>query len=122
MKRRCKRNAVIQAAEAVISICCDYRSSVKDSSWEVPRVLEGIHSPQSVLQVIEELAHKGETQGSTDQPRSPALGLLCDADTGVLGQCRTELEKYGRGETVLCSTAIEEVLEQQNSAVEKAVD
>ena len=80
-----------------------------------------IHSPRSVLRIREELAHKGETQGSTDQPRSPALGLLCDADTGLLGQCRIELEKYGYSETVLCSTAIEQVLEQQNSAVEKAV-
>ena len=83
--------AVLQAAEAVISVCCDYRSAVKGSSWEVPRVLEEVRALRNVLRVLEELADKAETPSSDSKSRLPALKSLCDPDTGTLIKCRTEL-------------------------------
>ena len=82
---------VLQAAEAVISICCDYRSAVKGSSWEVPRVLEEVRALRNILRTLEELADKAESPSSDAKSRLPALRSLCDSDTGVLIKCRTEL-------------------------------
>ena len=88
--------SVIQAAQAVISICCDYRSSVKGSSWEVSRILEETRSLRSTLQNLEGLVDKAETLGSAEQSRLPALRSLCDPDTGILNSCYAELEKLIR--------------------------
>ena len=85
--------AVLQATEAVISVCHDYRSSVKGSSWEVPRVLAELRSLRNVLEILEELAHKAETSGSTKKSPLPALKSLCDPDTGILRKCSIELEE-----------------------------
>ena len=88
--------SVVEAANAVISICCDYRSSVKGSSWEVSRILEDTRSLRSILQNLEGLADKAETSGSAEQSRLPALRSLCDPDTGILSSCYAELEKLTR--------------------------
>lgn len=82
---------VLQAAEAVISICCDYRSAVKGSSWELSRVLEEVRALRNVLRTLEELADKAESPSSDARSRLPALKSLCDPDTGILNKCRTEL-------------------------------
>lgn len=81
------------AAEAVISVCCDYRSSIKGSSWEVSRILEDTRALRNVLRILEGLADEAETSGSTEQNRLSALESLCDPDTGVLNSCCAELEK-----------------------------
>ena len=83
--------AVLQGAEAVISICCDYRSAVKGSSWEVPRILEEVRALRNVLRTLEELADKVEASSSDCKSRLPALKSLCDPDTGTLIKCRAEL-------------------------------
>ena len=85
--------AVITAAQKVISVCCDYRSSVKGSSWEVSRILEDTRSLRDILQTLERLVYEAETPGSAEQSRLPALRSLCDPDTGILGSCYAELEK-----------------------------
>lgn len=83
---------VIQAAEAVISICCNYRSSIKGSSWEVSRVLDEIRGLRDVLRILEGLADKADTSGSTNQSHFLELKSLCDPGTGILSRCRNELE------------------------------
>lgn len=88
--------SVIQAAEAVISICCNYRLSVKGSSWEVSRILEDTRSLRSILRNLEELAYKAETSGSAEESRLPALKSLCNPETGILSSCDTELGKLKR--------------------------
>ena len=88
--------SVIQAAEAVISICCNYRLSVKGSSWEVSRILEDTRSLRSILRNLEELAYKAETSGSAEESRLQALESLCNPETGILSSCDTELEKLKR--------------------------
>lgn len=84
---------VLQAAEAVISVCCNYRSSIKGSSWEVSQTLEDTRALRNVLRILEGLADNAETSGSTEPSRLSALKSLCDPDTGVLNSCCTELEK-----------------------------
>ena len=88
--------SVIKAAQEVISICCDYRSSVKGSSWEVSRILEDTRSLRDILQNLEGLVYKAETAGSAEQSRLPALRSLCDPDTGIVSSCHAELEKLAR--------------------------
>lgn len=83
----------LRAVEAVISVCCDYRSSIKGSSWEVSQILEDTRALRNVLRILEGLVDKAETSGSTDQSRFSALKSLCDPDTGVLNSCCAELEK-----------------------------
>ena len=84
--------AVLQATEAVISICCDYQSSVKGSEWELPRVLREIRGLQDVLGMLKELTEEAEMPDSSYQFRLPALRSLCDPDTGALDNCSAELE------------------------------
>ena len=88
--------SVIKAAQEVISICCDYRSSVKGSSWEVSRILQDTRSLRDILQNLEGLVYEAETAGSAEQSRLPALRSLCDPDTGILSSCYAELEKLTR--------------------------
>lgn len=81
---------VIQAAEAVIIICYNYRSAIKGSSWDQSRVLEGVRSLRNVLQTLEALADKAET---SDEDRLPVLKSLCHPDEGTLSECYAELRK-----------------------------
>ena len=87
---------VLQATESIISVCCDYRSSIKGSSWEVSRVLENTRALRDVLRTLERLADKAETSGSTEQSRLPDLKSLCDPDVGVLNRCCTELQRLNK--------------------------
>ena len=79
--------AVLQAAEAVISVCCNYRSAAVGSSWEVPRILEGTRNLRNVLRILEEIADKAETGAKGGHSDLPALAQLCDPGTGSLVQC-----------------------------------
>ncbi len=78
---------VLQAAEAVISVCCNYRSAAAGSSWEVPRILEGTRNLRDVLRILEEIADKSETGAKGGTSDLPALAQLCDPKTGSLAQC-----------------------------------
>lgn len=78
---------VLQAAEAVISVCCNYRSAAAGSSWEVPRILEGTRNLRNVLRILEEIADKAETGAKGGNSHLPALAQLCDPKTGSLAQC-----------------------------------
>lgn len=78
---------VLQAAEAVISVCCNYRSAAAGSSWEVPRVLEGTRDLRNILRVLEGIADKAEIGATAGNSDLPALAQLCDPKTGSLVQC-----------------------------------
>ncbi len=79
--------AVLQAAEAVISVCCNYRSASVGSSWEVSRILEGTRDLRKVLRLLEEIADKAEARAIGGNSDLPALAQLCDPETGSLVQC-----------------------------------
>ena len=60
----------LQATEAAISVWCDYRFTVKESSWEIPQVLEEV---RDLLRTLKELAEMAETPVSANESRLPAL-------------------------------------------------
>ncbi|KAI9709873.1 MAG: hypothetical protein M1812_007581 [Candelaria pacifica] len=84
---------VIQAAGAVISVCYDYRSSRKSSSWELPKVIEEVKSLRDILEALEELAVKAERPNgsATVETQLPTLKRLCEPK-GQLAGCKGELE------------------------------
>ncbi|KAL8991564.1 MAG: hypothetical protein Q9169_007838 [Polycauliona sp. 2 TL-2023] len=79
--------AVLQAAEAVVSVCCNYRSASVGSSWEVPKVLEGVRDLRNVLRALEDIADKAETEAKDATSDLPALAQLCHPETGSLVRC-----------------------------------
>lgn len=81
--------AVLQVAEAAISVCCDYRASVRGARWEVPRVLEQLRGLRSILRKLEELADQAER--SSTHPKLATLRDLCDPNHGELTSCFTDL-------------------------------
>jgi len=81
---------VLQATSAVVSICYDYSSALKGSSWELLKVIDEVRDLRNVLESVERLARQDESSNSAE-PRLPSLRLLCKPDTGLLPQCLREL-------------------------------
>lgn len=79
--------AVLQAAETVMAICCNYRSASVGASWEVTRICDETRNLRHVLRTLEGIADKAETGAKTETPHLPALAQLCDPETGSLVQC-----------------------------------
>jgi hypothetical protein len=85
--------AVLQATNAVVSVCYDYSSAVKGSSWELPRVIEEVKSLRGVLETLEPLARKAESGADPiNKTRLPTLKLLCEPEKGQLAECLKELK------------------------------
>lgn len=84
--------AVLQVANTIISICCDYSAAVKGASWELPKVTEEVRSLRDVLELLAALAKREENADSSVETRLPALKLLCEPDAGPLTMCKAELE------------------------------
>lgn len=87
--------AVIQATNAVISVCYDYSSAVKNSPWELSRVIEEVRSLRNVLETLERLAANAERADPAAETRLPALKLLCEpkgGQIGLLAMCLLELD------------------------------
>lgn len=84
--------AVLQAANAIISICCDYSAAVKGASWELPKVTKEIRSLRDVLELLAALAKRVENADPSAEAKLPALKLLCEPGAGPLAMCKAELE------------------------------
>jgi hypothetical protein len=82
--------SVLQATNAVVSVCYNYSSAVTNSSWELPRVLEEVKSLRNVLETLEPLA-RAENADPAAQSQLPMLKLLCEPE-GTLAMCLVELE------------------------------
>jgi hypothetical protein len=87
--------AVLQATNAVISVCYDYSSAVRNSSWELPRVTEEVRSLRNVLESLEQLAKKAEGADPAAETQLLTLKLLCESGVGPgpLASCLQELER-----------------------------
>ncbi|KAJ8108074.1 hypothetical protein ONZ43_g6538 [Nemania bipapillata] len=87
--------AVLQATNSVISICYDYRAAAKNSSWELPRVIELVKSLRHVLETLEGLASGAKGTDPDAVPRLQTLQQLCRPNTGneggLLALCMKEL-------------------------------
>jgi hypothetical protein len=89
--------AVLQVTSKVVSICYDYRAAARDSSWELPRVIEEVKSLQNVLETLENCASEMENPDTDARARLSTLQLLCKPITsnerGLLDMCLEELKK-----------------------------
>ena len=84
--------AVLQAANTIISICCNYSAAVKGASWELPKVTKEVQGLRDVLEILASLAKRSENADPSADTRLPALRLLCEPDAGPLAMCKAELE------------------------------
>jgi hypothetical protein len=87
--------AVLQATSAVVSVCYDYSSALKGSSWELLKVIDEVRDLRNILETLERLARQEESSISA-KARLPSLRLLCEPNTGLLVQCLRELNELDR--------------------------
>src|SRR5438034_3374361 len=79
---------VLQAANAVISICYDFRATINGCPWGLNRVLEEIKDLRNVLESLENLAANAKTQkDGILNTQLPTIKLLCQSDQGPLDLC-----------------------------------
>ena len=84
--------AVLQATNTIINICYDYGSALKDCS-QSDKILTEVKSMRTVLEMLAELARKGESENDMSSiGRLPTLTLLCDPFSGPLALCLAELQ------------------------------
>ncbi|KAF8542732.1 hypothetical protein BDD12DRAFT_875826 [Trichophaea hybrida] len=76
--------AVLQATNAIISVCYDYSAVVKGSSSELSRVTEEVKSLRNLLESVAQLAEKAESADSNAESQLPTLKLFCKPDVGQL--------------------------------------
>ena len=84
--------AVLQAANTIIDICCDYSAAIRGASWELPKVTKELQSLRDVLELLKGLAKRAENADPTADARLPAVIRICDSDAGPLAMCNAELE------------------------------
>jgi hypothetical protein len=97
--------AILQASNAVLSFCYDYRAGVKGSTWGLARVFEEVKSLRTVVETLESLtsaASVASEENNTNKAiisRLPTLYLLCkvNGDKGaLLDICLEELKAIER--------------------------
>ena len=87
--------AVIQATSTVLSICYDYRSAIKNTPWALAKAIDEVRDLRNVLESLENLSKRLETQDLEVDPRLSTLKLLCSSDSGPLQACLLELNRLG---------------------------
>ena len=85
--------ALLQAANAVISVCYDYRSALTNSPWALVKAIEEVRDLRNVLESLEGLANQLQKEGSDADTRFSTLRLLCSDESGPLQSCQVELDK-----------------------------
>lgn len=85
--------AVLQAVNAVVSVCYDYSAAVKNAPWELSRVTEEVISLRNVLEALVDLAKKAESADPAADTKLPTLKLLCEFNSkpGPLDNCLEDL-------------------------------
>lgn len=82
---------VLQAANAIISVCYDFRSVLKDAPWGLTKVTDQLKDLRNVLETLETLAEKAEKTDIRSSDKLPAFRLLCEPEKGPLETCLREL-------------------------------
>ena len=85
--------AVLQAANAIISFCYDFRCALQDRPWALTKLTEEVAAIRNVLETLETLAEQAEGKALNVAAKSqlPALQLLCKPG-GALEMCLWELD------------------------------
>lgn len=82
--------AVLQAANAIIALCYDFKALLKDGApWGLSQILVEIQDLRNVLESMDKLA---EPLAETKPSRKVPFELLCEPDTGPLATCARELK------------------------------
>lgn len=95
--------AVLQAANAIISVCYDFKAILRDGApWGLSQVLEEIQDLRSVLESLvrlteassEKLTSSSSSAASSiaTNQRRPPFELLCEPGRGPLVACARELK------------------------------
>ncbi|KIV95467.1 hypothetical protein PV10_03121 [Exophiala mesophila] len=91
--------AVLQAANAIISVCYDFKAILRDGApWGLGQVLGEMQDLRSVLESLVRLTEATSEKSSSSASsiaashRRPPLELLCDPDRGPLVACARELK------------------------------
>ncbi|MCJ1357579.1 MAG: hypothetical protein MMC33_007575 [Icmadophila ericetorum] len=88
--------AVLQAANAVISICYDYSAALKDAPWQLSKITAETKTLRNVLETLENLAAKAKGGDPAAASRLPSLTQLCEPIVGALPMCLVELDALNK--------------------------
>ncbi len=83
--------AVLQTANAIISLCYDCKSVVKGTPWALTQTITELQDLRHVLETLDSLAEADEKPQSSIY-KSRSLEILCDPQSGPLVTCRRELQ------------------------------
>jgi hypothetical protein len=113
--------ACLQAANAVVSVCLDYRAALNQAPWGLAKAIEEIRDLRNVLESVECLADQSNSQSvqvNSDKKRQwTSLELLC-SDHGPLQHCAAELSRL---EKKLCAPKWTQSLGKKRKALIQAV-
>jgi hypothetical protein len=84
--------AVVQITSTVISICYDYRSSLKSASREIIQITDGLNSLKDVLESLLRVVERTQSSDNNDASRLATFELLIKKG-GPLMTCQEELER-----------------------------
>lgn len=87
--------SVLQAINAVISVCYDYSAALKGAPWELSKVVDELRDLRDVLENLERVVKKTGNADPTTHSRLPTLKLLCDSMKGSesLVDCLEEVNR-----------------------------
>jgi hypothetical protein len=81
--------AVLQATNAIISICYNFKAVSGKVPWALSRVIDEVKDLRTILEALERLVD--ETATSPKNGGLQMLQLLTEPETGPLGSCLREL-------------------------------
>lgn len=86
---------VLQATNAVISVCYDYNAALKGAPWELSKVMDELKGLRGVLENLAKVTKAAADANPASQSRLPTLELLCDSTSGSgpLISCLDEINR-----------------------------
>ncbi|KIX03893.1 uncharacterized protein Z518_07446 [Rhinocladiella mackenziei CBS 650.93] len=82
--------AVLQAANAVISTCYDFKALLKDTPWALTRIISEVKDLRNVLETLDQLTEPTRNS-TTSVKKKRRFEILCDPQNGPLSTCLCEL-------------------------------
>ena len=84
--------AVLQAANTIVSVCCDFRAAINTQPWALSRIISSINELRLILNRLEQIANESELNyDETNISRLTALEVLCQ-EGGAVQNCLEELK------------------------------
>jgi hypothetical protein len=83
--------AVLQATNAIVSVCYDFRAVMKKTPWSLTYIIQELKDLRNVLETLDRLADAFDDTPALNMQRRPAFELLCEPGRGPLASCLREL-------------------------------